>query len=73
MTYGLGSNFQEQVFDPGARFGLASWVDKEGSFWIFGGFGHNTIRCNSLNIDGGILNELWRYNGNWTRINIEYA
>jgi hypothetical protein len=26
--------------DPGARRGSISWVDKEGSFWIFGGVGY---------------------------------
>lgn len=40
---------------PGAREFMATWVDDDGDFWLFGGFG----------FDGygnlGYLNDLWRY------------
>src|SRR5690606_31124810 len=42
----------------------ASWVDKQGNFWIFGGVGYN-----KANATLGNLNDLWRYNpytGVWT-------
>lgn len=47
---------------PGGRRVGASWVDQNGNFWIFGGFGV---------ISGltGYLNDLWRYRpstGRWT-------
>jgi hypothetical protein len=32
---------------PGGRYGLASWVDNEGSFWIFGGSGNDGKECNA--------------------------
>jgi N-acetylneuraminic acid mutarotase len=48
---------------PGARIGMASWKDKSGRFWIFGGYGYD----NSGTL--GYLNDLWRFDpvaGNWT-------
>ncbi len=36
---------------------MAVAVDSENNFWLFGG-------VNS----GGLLNDLWRYDGNWTWI-----
>jgi hypothetical protein len=60
---------------PGARNNLGSWVDNEGSFWIFGGYGYtsnesNTILSNCINIASSerYLNDVWRYDGNWTWI-----
>ena len=45
--------------DPGARaWGIASWVDNQGNFWIFGG-----------SLPGGVGADLWRYeptSNNWT-------
>ena len=47
---------------PGGRFDAVSWVDNDGSFWIFGGAGNGA----STN---GNLNDLWMYSG----INAESA
>lgn len=44
---------------PGALYGAATWVDKSGNLWLFGGSG--TSR--------GFLNDLWKYSisqGKWT-------
>jgi PKD repeat protein len=45
--------------DPGSRaWGMASWVDNTGNFWMFGGMG-----------SAGVLSDLWRYEpatNNWT-------
>jgi N-acetylneuraminic acid mutarotase len=46
---------------PGARGYSASWVDSNGTLWLFGGFG--------LGSSGsvGTLNDLWKYSGSkWT-------
>ena len=48
---------------PGARWGAKTWVDGSGNFWLFGGVGVDSSG------DGGLLNDLWRYNpgaGTWT-------
>jgi Galactose oxidase, central domain/Kelch motif len=45
---------------PGARWSPASWTDKSGNFWLFGGFGYDA------NGNLGFLNDLWEYTGgNW--------
>jgi len=45
---------------PGARIESAAWTDNTGYLWLFGGSG----------VDGygnyGQLNDLWKYDGNWT-------
>ncbi|MBV9962617.1 MAG: T9SS type A sorting domain-containing protein [Parafilimonas sp.] len=49
----------------GARTSSAMWVDKNGIFWIFGGYGYGYITY-------GFLNDLWNYNSstkNWTWYN----
>jgi len=48
---------------PGSRYYSASWKDKDGNFWIFGGYG--------IDVNGnlGFLNDLWKYNlltNEWT-------
>ncbi len=43
---------------PGAREFAATWVDKSGNFWLFGGFGYDA------NGDFGYLNDLWEFNPN---------
>jgi hypothetical protein len=40
---------------PGGRQGALSWTDSSGNFWLFGG---NGIDANG---NGGMLNDLWRY------------
>ena len=46
---------------PTPRQASASWTDKAGNFWLFGGEG------NDANGDPAILNDLWKYsNGQWT-------
>ena len=46
---------------PGARSEAFSWVDKSGSFWLFGGTGLDSIGQFSS------LNDLWKYSaGQWT-------
>lgn len=39
---------------PDARFGGASWTDKNGIFWLFGGFGSSR----GINVH---LNDLWKF------------
>jgi hypothetical protein len=59
-TYGtLGTPAPANV--PGARYQAVGWVDNTGSFWIFGGLGHDSSGSIVL------LNDLWRYSsGQWT-------
>jgi len=46
---------------PGARYSSVSWIDKNGNFWLFGGYGLDSAG----NVDS--LNDLWKYDGtNWT-------
>jgi N-acetylneuraminic acid mutarotase len=49
---------------PGSRSGAASWTDRSGNFWLFGGEGYDANYGES-----GFLNDLWKYNpttGQWT-------
>ena len=46
---------------PGARSRAASWIDRSGNLWLFGGYGLDTSYTQ------GELNDLWRFDGtNWT-------
>jgi hypothetical protein len=48
---------------PGARHDSISWIEAEGCFWFFGGYGY------VAGSDIGWLNDLWKYNpstGRWT-------
>lgn len=48
---------------PGGRYAAATWVDKQGNFWLFGGQGID------VGDDYVQLNDLWKYNpstGEWT-------
>ena len=48
---------------PGARYGSASWTDKDGNFWLFGGNGFDSAG------NEGYLNDLWKFSaGEWTWI-----
>ncbi len=40
---------------PGGRTGESTWTDKDGNFWLFGGYGVDS--AGSV----GYLNDLWRY------------
>lgn len=49
---------------PGGRQSAASWTDKSGNFWLFGGFG-----LDATGTPNGTLNDLWEYSvnsGEWT-------
>jgi hypothetical protein len=39
---------------PGSRQGAVSWADRDGNFWLFGGFGN-------IGTAAGYLNDLWEY------------
>ena len=54
-TYGT-KGFPRTYTEPGARNGGTCWIDKNGNFWLFGGYG-----CSTNNAKG-YLNDLWRYN-----------
>jgi N-acetylneuraminic acid mutarotase len=46
---------------PGARYIAVSWIDADGSLWLFGGSGRDSAG------DWGNLNDLWKFDGtNWT-------
>jgi len=40
---------------PGGRLGAANWIDANGNFWLFGGFGFDAKGL------GGYLNDVWEY------------
>jgi hypothetical protein len=42
---------------PGGRQSAASWTDKSGNFWLFGGFG-----LDATGTPNGTLNDLWEFN-----------
>jgi N-acetylneuraminic acid mutarotase len=53
-TYGtLGQASSSNI--PGARYGVVSWLDSSGKFWLFGGLG-----LDSADNDDA-LNDLWEY------------
>jgi len=46
---------------PGSRLAGAAWIDGQGRFWLFGGFGL------AIAFASGRLNDLWCWeNGVWT-------
>ncbi len=50
---------------PGGREGAATWTDKSGNLWLFGGLGYDGSGTNTY----GYENDLWMYNPNtnqWT-------
>ena len=52
---------------PGARDSAATWIDGQGNFWLFGGYGIDS----SGNATASRLNDLWQYNSGsaiWTWI-----
>ena len=40
---------------PGSRASAVSWIDASGNFWLFGGYGYDSVG------NEGYLNDLWRY------------
>ena len=59
-TYGTKGVASESNW-PGARGDALTWVDAEGTFWLFGGFGFDSTGTR------GYLNDLWKYSGGkWT-------
>ncbi len=45
---------------PGARYGSVSWIDSNGNFWLFGGYGYDAAGAPNY------LNDLWEYSsGQW--------
>ena len=51
---------------PGARGGGQTWTDGKGNFWLFGGYGVDSLGA----VD--YINDLWKYNvatGRWTWAN----
>ncbi|MGD0831747.1 MAG: chitobiase/beta-hexosaminidase C-terminal domain-containing protein [Terracidiphilus sp.] len=59
---------------PGGRYGMTSWKDNSGNFWLFGGSGFSaassySIFAGTLSGQDEPLNDLWEYNpttGQWT-------
>src|ERR1019366_9111338 len=46
---------------PSGRDSAFTWTDRSGNFWLFGGFGYDSLGL------VGDLNDLWEYsNGQWT-------
>jgi N-acetylneuraminic acid mutarotase len=46
---------------PGSRSDSASWIDRSGNLWLFGGYGHDSTGA------WGEFNDLWKFDGsNWT-------
>jgi N-acetylneuraminic acid mutarotase len=46
---------------PGARYNASSWIDGDGNFWVFAGWGTDDTYA----IAGAtVLNDLWRYEPN---------
>jgi N-acetylneuraminic acid mutarotase len=52
--YGAGTFAPGNI--PGGRYSVASWTDKSGHFWLFGGRGYDA------NDNLGRLNDLWEFN-----------
>lgn len=62
-TYGV-MNTPAASNTPGARGGAASWIDRSGNLWLFGGRG---IASNGSD---GFFNDLWKFDGsNWIWVN----
>jgi N-acetylneuraminic acid mutarotase len=57
----LGESSSNNI--PGARGFSVSWVDTSGNFWLFGGFGLDSVSDSNTNV----LNDMWEYsNSQWT-------
>ena len=59
----LSNNNSALPYYPSSRSYVANWVDSSGNFYLFGGFGDNTVGGT------GYLNDFWKFNGSaWTFI-----
>jgi len=59
-TYGT-KGIADATNIPGGRSQSVSWIDGSGNFWLFGGFGFDSVGAR------GDLNDLWKFDGaNWT-------
>ena len=50
---------------PGGREEMVAWTDKQGNFWLFGGWGVDDTQANGA----GVFNDLWEYSptsNQWT-------
>jgi N-acetylneuraminic acid mutarotase len=67
-TYGtLGAPAAGNV--PGSRTFAASWTDKQGNLWLFGGIGGDVNGITCMTEIVCVLNDLWEYNpatSTWT-------
>jgi len=46
---------------PGSRLGASGWIDSSGNFWLFGGYGHDSVNA----VNG--MDDIWKFDGtNWT-------
>jgi Galactose oxidase, central domain len=45
---------------PGSRWGASGWTDSGGNFWLFGGWGQDSVATNG----NGALNDTWVYTPN---------
>lgn len=58
----------DAMTSPGGRMKSMSWIDSNGHFYLFGGYGW------SNDTNHGCLNDLWRYNGTiWTWMSGNYS
>ena len=62
-TFGLLGNFGAE-YVPGGRQSAASWTDKNGNLWLFGGEGGGAGAANACGTGYtfGYLNDLWEFN-----------
>lgn len=59
-TYGVQGSADPTNW-PGARYATTGWVDAAGVFWLFGGFGRDSVSGCCM------LNDLWTFSGGeWT-------
>jgi N-acetylneuraminic acid mutarotase len=55
----FGAQGYELIWNtPGGREGHSGWIDRQGYFWIFGGYGKE------VDVRAGYLNDVWRFNTN---------
>jgi N-acetylneuraminic acid mutarotase len=48
---------------PGGRLAAKGWIDAQGNFWLFGGYGHDSAGT------ANALDDLWKFDGtHWTWI-----